>query len=257
MTYENVCYTAPFLKEAIVRIDFPAAVPRLSETLDTKIAKASLSKFPVSEPQKVHSQEFQFSGSEFSSKSREETQWIFHGKNREKTLIITPDAITQTARAYKSYEAFSSDFFHVVTALTSVESDIPVSRIGLRYVNVIDLPSGNPLEWSEYVHESMFGIIDLHKEMNKNVSRAFHILEYNFDSVNLKFQFGVVNPDYPSVVKRRQFVLDLDAYSQGAYELSEVKSIVEESHALIQKFFELSITDKTRKLMKAKKNDSK
>lgn len=257
MKYEKACYTAPFLKEAIIRIDFPAAVPCLTDTLDTKISKASLSKFPIFEPQKLQTQEFQFLGAGFSANSREVTQWTFHGKNREKTLIISPESVIQTTKSYKSYEAFSGDFHHIVNAISDVQNDIPVNRIGIRYVNVIDINNGNPLEWFEYINESMLGIIDLNKDRSESVSRAFHILEYNFDEINLKFQFGIANPDYPSVIKRKQFVLDLDAYSQGALELSEVNSILGKAHALIQEFFELSITDKTRNQMKPKKNESK
>lgn len=254
MTYDNTCYTAPFIKEAIARIDFPASVPCLSEALDTKISKAALSKFQISEPRKINTQEFEISETGLSANNREVTQWTFHDKNREKSLVISPEAIILSTKSYKSYEIFSSDFFHVLNAINEVQRDIPVSRIGVRYVNVIDIPSGDPLKWSGYINESMLGIIDLHKEKNKNVSRAFHILEYSFDDINLKFQFGIVNPDYPAVVKRKQFVLDLDAYSQGNYEMSEVKLFVEKAHALIQEFFELSITEKSRKLMKPKKN---
>lgn len=256
MTYENICYTEPFIKEAIVRIDFPAAAPCLSETIHTKISKAALSKFPIFEPQKVQSQEFQFSGEGFSANSREITQWTFHGKNREKSLIISPEAIVQTNKSYKSYEIFTGDFFHVLNALKDVQPDLPVSRVGIRYVNIIDLPNGDPLEWRDYINESMLGIIDIHKD-KKNISRAFHVLEYNFDPINLKFQFGIANPDYPAAVKRKQFVLDLDAHSFGAFDLVDIQSITEKSHALIQDFFELSVTDKTRRLMRPKKNESR
>ena len=254
--YESVCYTNTFIKEAIIKIDFPAPVACLSENLHAKISKAALAKFPILEPQKVQSQEFQFSAGTFSANSREITQWTFHGKNREKTLIISPDTIIETAKAYKNYEGFSGDFIHVINAVREVAPEQPVSRVGVRYVNVIDIPSGSPLEWAEYVNEGMLGIIDLHKE-KKNVTRAFHILEFNFDPINLRFQFGIANPDYPAVVKRKQFVLDLDAYSMGAFEMSEIGSVIENSHSIIQDFFEQSITDKTRKMMKPKKDGSR
>lgn len=257
MKYDTVCYSVPFIKEAIIRIDFPAPAQCLSDTLHTKISKAALSKFPISEPQKIQAQEFQFSGAkEFSAKSRELTQWVFHGKNREKSIVISPKTVVLTSKSYRSYELFSGDFFYVIDALKDVQPDLPASRIGIRYVNIIDIPSGDPLEWKDYINEAMLGIMDLHKD-KKKVARAFHILEYIFDQINLKFQFGVANPDYPAPVKRKQFVLDLDAYSLGAFELSEVPNRIELAHAHIQEFFELSITNKTRRLMKPKKNATK
>ncbi len=256
MSHESICYTSPFIKEVIIRIDLPAAVSCLSETLHTKISKAALKKFPISEPQKPQTQEFQFSGEGFSANSKELTQWTFHGKEREKSLIISPDSIAQTNRTYKSYEIFTGDFFHVLNAVKEVQPDLVANRIGIRYVNIIEIPAGDPLEWKDYINESMLGIIDLHSD-KKNISRAFHVLEYNFDPIYLKFQFGVANPDYPAVVKRKQFVLDLDAHSVGAFGLDEIQSVVEQAHALIQEFFEISITPKTRKLMKPKKEAKK
>lgn len=256
MTYEKICYTAPFLKEAIIRIDFPTAATCLSDTLNAKVSKAALSKFPIFESQKVQAQEFKFSGEGFSANSREVTQWTFHGKSREKSLIISPEAIVQTNKSYKSYEVFTGDFLHVLSALKEVQPDLPVSRIGIRYVNIIDLPSGDPLEWQDYINERMLGIIDLGND-KRNISRLFHVLEYNLDPISLKFQFGIANPDYPAVVKRKQFVLDLDAHSFGAFELTEVQSTIENAHTIIQEYFERSITEKTRKLMRPKKNEPK
>ncbi|SFP17334.1 TIGR04255 family protein [Ectopseudomonas toyotomiensis] len=251
MQFEKVCYLDPFLKEAIVRIDFPEPCPALTERLSNKLTKTALSKFPISEPHKFQTQELKFTGQEFSSNSREMTQWVFHGKDREKALIINPDHVAHTNKSYKSYESFSNDFLSFVSALKEAQPDQVVNRIGIRYVNVIDLKEGNPLEWSEYINERMLGIIDLgYKE---NISRAFHILELNFDSMNLKCQFGIANPDYPATVKRRQFVLDLDASAVGAFDLDEIEKVIKSGHEKIQDFFENSITDKTRKLMKPAK----
>ena len=99
----------------------------------------------------------------------------------------------------------------------------------------------------------MLGIIDLHGD-KEFVTRAFHILEYNFDGQAVKFQFGIANPDYPAVVHRKQFVLDLDAYCHGSLQEHEVQDALRSSHEKLQKIFEESITAKARELMK-QKND--
>jgi uncharacterized protein (TIGR04255 family) len=252
VAYEDTCYTAPFLKEAIIRIDFSSPVESLSENLDKKLVKAALSKFPISEPQKIQTQELQFTGSNFSSNTKEITQWTFHGKNREKTLTIGPSSIAQVNKSYKTFELFIEDYLYFLTALEKLQPDLTISRVGVRYVNIIEATDGNPLEWKKYINERMLGIIDL-GDKSEYVSRAFHILEYNFDSVNLKYQFGIANPDYPAPVKRKQFVLDLDAYTVGAMEIGDVEETIKDAHAKIQDFFELSITKATRDLMKPKK----
>lgn len=50
------------------------------------------------------------------------------------------------------------------------------------------------------------------------IFRGCFTVEYNFGEIYLKCQFGIANPDYPALIKRRQFILDIDAYSAGAYE---------------------------------------
>lgn len=249
--YDKVCYDKTFLKEVIARVDFPSAIQAVTEDLPAKVRKAALSRFPILEPRKVQEQELQFSNAGFSASTREQNQWAFFGKDREKSIVIGPQHIVQSTKAYSSYEDFADDLFTVTGAFSLIDPDSTVSRIGLRYVNVIELPEGDPLDWSDYINERMLGIIDL-DQRRQNISRAFHILEYAFGNINLKFQFGVANPDYPAAVKRRQFVLDLDAYSIGSYEQRELRGVVEDSHALIQEFFELSITDETRNLLKLK-----
>jgi uncharacterized protein (TIGR04255 family) len=254
--YDKVCYSKTFLKEVILRIDFPAPLPAFNKTIPAKVSKAALSRFPVSESQKVQAQELQFSATGISANSREETQWVFNGKAREKTLVVAPQHMVYTTRAYKTFEEMTEDFFHVLNVLRNIESELMISRMGLRYVNIIDLSDGDPLNWEGYINDSLLGMVGFNGRQ-ANLSRAFHILEYNFDEIGLKCQFGVANPDYPAVARRRQFVLDMDAYSFSACDVDDIPRVVGEAHSLVQDFFESSIGDQTRKLLKQRKNESK
>lgn len=254
--YDKVCYSKTFLKEVILRVDFPAPLPAFTKTIPAKVSKAALSRFPVSESQKIQAQELQFSATGISTNSREEMQWIFNGKEREKTLVVAPQHMVYTTRNYTTFEEMTDDFFHVLNALRSVESELVISRMGLRYVNIIDLPDGYPLDWKGYINDSLLGTVGFNGHQ-ANLSRVFHVLEYNFDDINLKCQFGVANPDYPAVVRRRQFVLDLDASSVSVHELDDLSRVVSDAHSLVQDFFETSIGEQTRKLLKQRKNERK
>ncbi len=252
--YEGVCYKKPFLKEVIFKIDLLSPLQDLGKSLPSKLTKAILKKFPISEPQKGHAQEFLFKGTDFQAKSTEIMQWIFHGKNREKTLVITPDAISYTNRDYTNYEFLLEDIESVVNIFFEEVSEATTSRLGIRYINVVDVDEDKPLEWKEYINEAILGIIDFHDE-NQFLTRAFHILEYNFDGLAVKHQFGIANPDFPAVIRKKQFVIDIDAYSHGSFELPDIKIFMNDGHAKIQDIFEHSITDKTRELMKPENAD--
>jgi uncharacterized protein (TIGR04255 family) len=77
-------------------------------------------------------------------------------------------------------------------------------------------------------------------------SRIFHNFEVVFSDLgfNMRFQFGLHNPDYPAPIRQRMFVLDFDAYCQGMIEPSDIPTVLDKYHAEIQRLFERSITTK-------------
>lgn len=248
--YENVCYKKPFLKDVILRLDFGSKVEAFSRALPQKVATAALQRFPLFEPQKTQTQEIMFSAMALQTKTEDTMQWVYHGRNREKTLTITPEMFLIRNQSYESFENFHGDFDHVLNVLFEAQKDLSVGRVGLRYINILDTPGDDPLAWADYVNEDMLGIIDMHKDV-KALSRAFHIVEFNYDGQNVKFQFGIANPDYPAPIKRRQFVLDIDSYFTGALTQEDVARSVDAAHEKIQSLFEESITERTRAIMEA------
>jgi len=252
--YEKTCYKKPFIKEAIMRFDFPSPIPNYEKGLPPKISEAALKKFPIFEPQKVQTHEVKFGGQETKTNIIEATNSVFYGLEREKTLTISSNAFIVQVRQYKTFELFLSETFHPLGVLCELFPEIRASRIGLRYVNVLEVGSGNPLDWAEFINPQLLGIVDYYKR--DNLSRAFQILEYNFDEDALKFQAGMANPDYPAKIKQRQFILDLDASSVGAFDYQEMAAKVKIGHGRIQELFESSITQATRDIMKVVKDDA-
>ena len=247
--YEETCYKEPFLKEVIFRIDFPSPIESLERTVPKDLLKEISNRFPISEPRKAHTQEFQFSGSSLQAKTNEVTQWVYFGKEREKSLILDSAALIISIKEYITYEEFVDDTKHILEVFFKVFNEISAARIGLRYVNLIDLNEPDPFSWKDYINEEILGIIDFHVE-KQFLTRVFHIVEYNFDGLAVKYQFGIANPDYPAHIKRKQFVLDIDAYSHGSFDYGEVLTVIDDAHSKVQDIFEKSITDKLRAKMK-------
>ena len=54
------------------------------------------------------------------------------------------------------------------------------------------------------------------------------------------------NPDYPSTIRSKVFILDFDAFSEGLQEFHEIKTKLKNYHEAIQGLFEQSITDQLR-----------
>ena len=247
--YEDSCYNNSFLKAVILRVDFPTPVPSLTNELPVKLANAALERFPIQEPRKTRSHELMVSPEKIQHTQSEAIEWHFHGRQRDKTLTIGPTVLLVNRGRYSTYEELREEFDAVLKTLFSLEPEIEGSRLGLRYINQIEIGDDEPLRWSKYIDNRLLGLFDRFTDPTV-LTRAMHVVEFQHGEIGLKFQFGMPNPDFPSPIRRRQFVLDFNGYVQGPQGLEELSSNIEAAHERIQDLFEQSITDDLREAMR-------
>ena len=247
MPYEGVCYDKPFLKEVIVRVDFSAPIEELGRRLPPSVKDAALKAFPISEPKRVKAQELQFDKAGLRHVESELTEWNFYGRDREKRLTISPLFMFMTYSSYESFEALKADFSSVLTPLCEAIRDTTASRVGLRYVNNVG-KDAEPFVWDLYFDKQLLGLLARFADQ-EHVNRVFHIVEFRYDDLGVKFQFGLANPDFPAMIRKALFVLDFDGYAQGSQDLREILANVDRAHERIQDLFEHSITNDLRRVM--------
>lgn len=248
--YDDVCYNKSFLKQVIARVDFVAPIDAFEKPLPAKIANEVGKRFPISEPNISVGREFQISEDAVQDKRVEIHEWTFHGKEREKFVTVTKNAAFVSISRYTTYEAMESDFFLTLDSIFAAYPDTRGSRLGLRYINNIEIPEKveNPLVWNDLISEDLVGLTKAFPAA-ETVSRLFNIVELRKGDIGVKFQFGLPNPDYPAAIKRPLFVLDVDASTLGSLDLGELKAQTKNAHAQIQEVFESSITDALRERM--------
>jgi len=134
--FEKTCYKQPFIKEVILRFDFPSPIPGIEKGLHPKVSEAVLKIFQIFEPQKIQTHEFKFGGEDSKAKTTEMTNYHFHGLEKEKTLTISANAFIVQVKRYKSFELFMDDIQKTLSVFCKVFPEIRASRVGLRYVNV-------------------------------------------------------------------------------------------------------------------------
>ncbi|MBI3044906.1 MAG: TIGR04255 family protein [Betaproteobacteria bacterium] len=250
--YEQTCYERPFLKEVIVRVDFVVPIQSIAKELPPKIANELSKQFPISEPHKAIAQELQVSDDEVHHARKEVMEWIFFGKEREKRLVITSETFFISYSTYNTYEDMVRDFTLVADELFKAFPDVRSRRLGLRYINNIEVQDKNkhPLMWDDLINPQLLGLFGAFDPAT--LIRLFHFVEFKHDDVRLKFQFGIPNPDYPALIRKPLFILDFDASVTASQDRGEINSNIERCHALIQERFESSISDRLRELMHAK-----
>lgn len=242
-------YKNNYLTNAIVRIDLPTTLTGLDNGVPNNIARYVLKKFPILEPQQIAEGTIQFSPNDISAATTRRLKvWNYHGKDREKTFSLGENFMSIEYKKYKSYENFKEDFIHILGLLAAEFSELQINRFGMRYINSIEIKESRPTNWSEYISPNLLSIFNVVQDDEK-LTRAFQILATVKDDINLTFQYGMHNPDFPSAIKRKLFVLDIDAYQQGALTKNDIESNLDKYHSKIKSYFESSITDALRRKM--------
>jgi uncharacterized protein (TIGR04255 family) len=246
---ERQCYRRPFLTQVVLRVDLLNFIDALvANPPSPSVMEAVRLRFPIPEPAQTVENETQILGQQVQQRERRYTTWNFHGKNREKLVSFTPNVLLVLRSKYSTYEEMKEDFLAVFNSFTAAYPDTVVNRVGLRYVNEIVLDEAAPTNWTDYIDDHLIRIFEFFPS-REHLSRLFSVSELNYGELQLRFQFGMHNPDYPAPIKRKSFILDLDAYTTGMIENKGVEPFIDNAHAKIQDLFERSITAKLRKRM--------
>jgi uncharacterized protein (TIGR04255 family) len=241
-------YSKPFLKEVIVRLDYSSPIVQLAKTLTQPFKEIIMPLFPISEPKEFIGRGLVITDQSTKEKTIVGTSWIFHGLDRQKTLTLSADNINIIYKTYDSFEMLKSEFLPIIEKLFSTYEDFQGIRLGLRYVDEINIQEGPVFDWSKYIDGRLLNNLTFPEDQSK-ICRAFSNLELNYGDLIVKFQYGMFNSDYPAPIRKKAFILDYDAYFHGPQDLEEIKSNLEKFHAKIKEMYERSISDELRKLM--------
>lgn len=240
-------YKSNYLTEVILRIDFLNTVTDYQQSIPKDIEDEILKYFTLKEPKKGFTEEIKFEA--FSGKvERQKTEfneWNFFANEKKKRLCLTKDTFFLLYNRYLNFEDLTVPFNALLKLLNSKHTDLQINRVGMRYINQINMLDGDPFEWGNYLNADLLCIFKIPNTKN-DISRAMHILELNIDDIKLKYQYGMHNPDHPASIKKKIFVLDFDAFKLGALSFEEVEHIIPILHEKIELLFEKSITDGLR-----------
>lgn len=249
----SICYSKNYLTEVIARIDLVSPIIQLKDQLPKEISAKALRYFPIDEPSRAITQNVLLRPNDVTSSSEEYTEWNFYGLNRKNRLTIIPNAFLVSVSEYERYEDLREQLLQIEESFFTIFPEAQPKRIGLRYINQLEFPISNILGWVEYVNEDLLGLLRFSDTQDSKPVRIFHNFETKNDDFNLRFQFGVHNPDYPAPIRRNVFILDYDAYFQGLIEPVEIPKMLDRFHSRIQNVFEISITDTLREKMNGPK----
>ena len=242
--YEEICYRRNYLNEVICRLDFASNLTVFKNTMPRDIFLIVKKYYPVAEPQDIIGAELQISPGNTSVNNIVSKKWVFYSRDRKNRCSIDTESVIFSSEDYNIFEEFRGAVLDVLSIIMKSFQEIQGKRLGLRYINVLPLK-----EHESWINDKFFNALSEHKD--ENTTKLLTQFEYaiNEKDVNVRLQYGYLNPDYPSVLKNEDFTIDIDAYSTGLIYLEDISKLLEDMHFEDQKCFETMITDRYRNEM--------
>ena len=157
-------------------------------------------------------------------------------------------------RQYEGYRPLREDLLALTEALAAQFPGLRIRRLGMRYVNEIKLPEADAGPglgadfWEHYVNPLLLG--GLRFAANDGaLARHMCTTELNYGTDRATIRYGIFNGEYPRPNRRREFVLDVDAYCQGDLGPDVVPAKLDDYHAAACQVFEAAVTDALRARM--------
>lgn len=255
--YSSICYKNNFLNQVLVRIDFLQFVPT-DMTFYESIEKEILKTFPHrGKDQIIRFNSINVVFDPTNNGLPNANGEIYEGIQREYStidgtnkLILTNKFMVFEINNYSKFEVHKQWFQSILFAFFQ-KNRISVNRAGIRYINIFE-QSRLKLQKNFFTTEiaaSLYSKIASDEEAPK-IIRSMHMTEYRIDEMTMNFRYGMFNPEYPNLLKKNDFVLDFDAFSNEVIDSADgIIHVIGKGHREIQSLFEKSITDSLREVM--------
>lgn len=240
--YENVCYAKNYVSEVVCRLDFAASIVPLKQSMPKPIYDVVKKFFPIAEPQDIIGTELAINPmGEPTVNQVVNKQWTFWSRDRKNRCTIGSEAVVFSYRLYDQFEQLYRAVTEIITVVMKEYPENQGKRLGLRYINSIPIK-----DHSDWIENKFYGALVAHK--TNQTTKLVTSLEYAVQEsdINVRLVYGFSNPDYPSTIKREEFVIDTDAYSAGIIYVEDILKYIEDMHTEVQKSFEGMITDTFR-----------
>ena len=243
-------YKKDFLDQVIARVDFAAPLGITPTGPPAEVVTAAKARFPVAEHKKLLLKTVHLGPNATEERREDKHEWWYHSKDRKKLIKIADGMLVleYKRRKYRSFDDLKRGFLPVVRALYAAFDGLQVERLGLRYIDRIELAEGKPTDWKRYLKKDLLAIFNLADDAS-TVSRALHWLEFNYGDTHLRFQYGMANPDYPAPIRQKVFILDYDAYCTLLLSEEEVEDYLTQLHGRTRAAFEEVILQPLRDKM--------
>jgi uncharacterized protein (TIGR04255 family) len=244
----RIKYANNFLSDVIFRLDFSPMLV-ISESISPKFQEQVRSLLPLLSEQKIVEYAAKIEAGQIEGSSKPLSNWILEDADHRFRLTLNYAYLAVEDLKYRTLDSFVGIIQPILEAFKSSYTNPHFTRLGLRYVNAIKFSEGNPFEWKDLVAEPLVCPIEGFVGSKQELSRAMSQFVLNKDDSTLIFNFGIFNPEYPSRIASREYILDYDCFSQDvdADPIRQIRNF----NVHVLDLFEKSIQEPLRRIMEA------
>ena len=249
-------YARNFITQVIIRADFAPGTAPIVQPGEAIVS--ALDGFPVRSSVNRTKNEVRIQktpqGPVKDTRTTNFMEHNFQTEDKLRRVAVCSEYIFYETKVYEGFDTARDAFLDVLDAAAEQFPGMKLRRLGMRYINEIRLPEADAGPglgadfWEKYINPSLLGGL---RFAANDGALARHMctteLNYGIDRATLKY--GVFNSEYPKPNRKREFILDVDAYCTTEMKPGEVVMKLEEYHNAALSVFETAITDALRARM--------
>lgn len=161
--------------------------------------------------------------------------WLFRDGERDWTVSLTPGSLGLEAKTYHDFDDFAAELSRLLASIAEIFEPQKEVRLGVRYINRIEDERLGKRGIDFFVNPSLTAPAD---ELGGDLAHSLCELRFRESDTWLSIRHGLV--------KHHAYLLDFDNFVEEERDFTptEIVKRVEEYHALIERLFVWSLSER-------------
>lgn len=165
---------------------------------------------------------------------------VFQSQMKARVIKVSPQSMALAFSSYENFEEFKEEIIKRSARFCEIFQVSDLTRIGLRYVNEIPLPTQQPESMVAYVRP----LVDFTRISLQAVQQfALQLVAKAGDHMVQVRTAMLAGPV-------RTYILDIDAYTEAIKPSTQIGSLLDRFHDTAQRVFLDHVTDQYKQVMK-------